>query len=276
MEYDIIIPTWNSMPEFQKCLECIEKYIPEENRGDIIVVDRYSTDGTIETAEKHGCKVLFDDVSLGSARMKGIKEAKTDWIIFIDSDIGIFLSWFSSMMKWKKELQSRDKKLGWIFGRPVEDHAKLMKLRLYEAISRKGFPGGFSDGKPNKIRKGQRAFTHNTICLRKPLLDVDKKIYSLSSWEDYILTKTLMDKGYSVYEVPVLCWHFVSSTMKKFGHYKGGWSRYGAKQVGIEIKPDIWMIKKGIQYSLLFGDIWYLSFFLRGFVSSLKMEDVKR
>jgi len=276
MKYDIIIPTWNSMPEFEKCLESITKYIPKENRGDIIVVDRYSADGTTETAEKYGCKILYDDVSLGSARMKGIKEAKTEWIIFIDSDIELFPSWFTLMMKWKEKLQSSDKKVGWIFGRPIDDHPKLMKLRLYEAVTKKGFPGGFSDGKPNTIEKGQRAFTHNTLCLREPLLHADEKVYNLSSWEDYLLVQTILKDGYSAYEVPVFCWHHISSTVRKLGHYKGGWSRYGAKQLGIDMKPDIWMIKKGIQYALLFCDVWYLSFFLKSFTSSLKEADIKR
>ena len=264
------------MPEFKKCLDYITEHIPKENINSIIVVDRYSTDGTIETAEKYGCRILYDDISLGSARMKGIKEAKTEWIIFIDSDIGIFPSWFPLMMEWKKRLQSKDKKLGWLFGRPVDDHPKLMKIRLYEAIMRKGFPGGFSDGKPNKIQKNQRAFTHNTICLRKPLLHADKKIYSLSSLEDYLLVQTIIKEGYSAYEVPVLCWHFTSSTIKKFGYYKGGWAKYGARQLGVKTKSNIWMIKKGIQYSLIFRDVWYLSFFFKSFINSLKVEDVKR
>ncbi len=40
-------------------------------------------------AERFGCTILHDVVSLGSARMKGIDKASTNVILFVDSDITI-------------------------------------------------------------------------------------------------------------------------------------------------------------------------------------------
>ena len=94
---DIIIPTWNSMPEFEKCLKSIQKAFPEDVIGRIIVIDKHSEDGTVETAEKYGCKVIYDDTTLGSARLKGLREAKTEWVAFIDSDIALPEGWFLKM-----------------------------------------------------------------------------------------------------------------------------------------------------------------------------------
>lgn len=228
MRYDIIITTWNSMPELEKCLQHIIQYIPEKNRGKIIIVDRHSTDGTIETAKKYGCKVIYDDISLGSARMKGIKEAKTDWIIFIDSDIYITPTWFNEMMKWLKKYQ-HNYNIGWIYGRTIDDREPLKSEKLYKMEIE------FRNRKFRILKKGERAYTNNTIALRKPLLNA--KIEHLNAWEDYILTQEMIKAGYDVIEVPVTCIHLRSDTYSKFGVMTEAWG------IAVDINKTVNAIK---------------------------------
>lgn len=97
-ELTIIIPTWNSMPELEKTLESISKAFPDGLVKDVIIVDKHSDDGTIECAKTYGWKVLYDDKSLGSARLKGLREATTKWIAFIDSDIELPEDWFKEII----------------------------------------------------------------------------------------------------------------------------------------------------------------------------------
>jgi len=51
-------------------LEELPDYVDE-----IIVVDGYSKDRTVEIAKDHGAKVIFDEIGKGSALRKGMKKA---------------------------------------------------------------------------------------------------------------------------------------------------------------------------------------------------------
>lgn len=80
-EITIIIPTLNEEKNLSELLKKIS------NKGyEIIVVDGHSQDKTVEIAKKYNCKVLFDDVGIGSALLKGVKASKNNSIIFMDAD----------------------------------------------------------------------------------------------------------------------------------------------------------------------------------------------
>jgi len=87
---DYIIPTWNSEDTLRLTLESIEKYGSPNQK---IIVDRYSEDGTLNIAKEFKCKILSTNVSLGAARRIGAKEAQTELIAFIDSDVEITEKW---------------------------------------------------------------------------------------------------------------------------------------------------------------------------------------
>jgi len=89
MELDVVMPTWNSnMPYFRVVLKRIIDTIPLNK---FILVDRYSTDGTVEQVKRmvspEKLIVIRTHADLARARAIGIKCVGTKFFVFIDSDV---------------------------------------------------------------------------------------------------------------------------------------------------------------------------------------------
>ena len=121
----VIIPTWNSLPEFEICLKWLKKSVPRNVLDEIIVIDRYSNDGTVEVAKKYGCVLHQSNSILGKARMEGIQLVKNKIILFVDSDILLSPKWFERIQKYW------DEKTGMLCGRTIDDSNKLGKMLVY-------------------------------------------------------------------------------------------------------------------------------------------------
>jgi len=80
-QISIVIPTLNE----EKNLSLVLENIPN-NIDEIIIVDGYSKDKTVQIAKKFGAKVIYDGGAKGSALIKGMKLAKGDIIITMDAD----------------------------------------------------------------------------------------------------------------------------------------------------------------------------------------------
>lgn len=117
MFFSIIIPTYNRLPILEKSLKSLENQVLESHpikNYEIIVVDDGSTDETLTWIDNH-CQDLPHVRTLSqnkagpaAARNLGIKEAKGDWIIFIDSDLVVTSNFLQShgnaLIKGIKEL----------------------------------------------------------------------------------------------------------------------------------------------------------------------------
>ena len=81
----IIIPTINSAKTLCRCLESVrhQRY----NNIEIIVVDAYSSDCTIEIASKFNAKIYLAAGERASAKNYGISKSTGDFLFFIDSDM---------------------------------------------------------------------------------------------------------------------------------------------------------------------------------------------
>ena len=79
----VIFTTYNEAPNIEAALESVAAWAAE-----IIVVDSFSTDGTVEIIEKFGDIRLFQRAYFGPADQKNwaIPQAKNQWILLMDAD----------------------------------------------------------------------------------------------------------------------------------------------------------------------------------------------
>ncbi len=83
---DVIVRTYNSGGTVERCLKSITEKIPLAR---IIVVDRNSEDGTLDACRRYGATLILEDAGLGKATSIGIAEARTDLVLFVDSDVEV-------------------------------------------------------------------------------------------------------------------------------------------------------------------------------------------
>lgn len=129
MFFSVVIPTYNRLPILQKCLRALEY---QDIRRDsviagyeVVLVDDGSTDGTLEWLEAHKDEFPHlrshsqDHQGPAAARNLGVKEAKGDTIIFIDSDLVVTENFLQAhvdaLVKGEKQLGSdRIFTYGWV------------------------------------------------------------------------------------------------------------------------------------------------------------------
>ena len=85
----IIIPTLNEEKNIRIVLRKIKEFFRQRSyyAYEIIVVDGYSKDKTVEVAKRNGCKILYDKLGKGSALIKGMRAAKGEIIVTMDADV---------------------------------------------------------------------------------------------------------------------------------------------------------------------------------------------
>ncbi|MEM3464272.1 MAG: glycosyltransferase family A protein, partial [Candidatus Bathyarchaeia archaeon] len=205
---DDVVLTKNSERVLEKCLNSIYKNIPV-NR--LIVVDGYSTDSTLKIIEKFREKygnvvLLMDNGTRGSARMKGIKEVKTEWFVFVDSDVVLCDKWFEKA----KSILADD--VGGVWGIEIwEGIRNPLVLKLFLKITWKIFD----------LRGG----THDLLVRREALKDIDIP-RNLHVFEDAFIKDWIEKKGYRlVATYDPYCMHYRSPEV---------WTIRGSIQILIE------------------------------------------
>lgn len=100
----IVICTLNCNDYLKRCLESIKKQDYPEKKIEVVVVDSYSTDGTIETAKSFGAKVILTKKrgymeGKGMPKSIGCSKSRGEIVITIDSDNSMLeKNWISNMV----------------------------------------------------------------------------------------------------------------------------------------------------------------------------------
>jgi glycosyltransferase involved in cell wall biosynthesis len=196
---DVVVLTRNSGRVLEKTLNSIFKEVPVSR---VIVVDGYSTDDTLEIIkkfnEKHGNVVLIKDSGTrGDARMKGIREVKTEWFLFVDSDVTLCDNWF------RKIKNSVDDHVGAVWGTEIWDGIQNpVVLKLFLMLTRKIFE--------------TRGGTHDLFVRYEAVKDIDIP-KNLHVFEDAFIKEWIAKKGYkTIATYDPYCIHYRPQTVWTF------------------------------------------------------------
>ena len=172
----VIIPTYNSGRTIRQCLESLRKQTYKNI--EIIIVDKFSKDKTIEIAKKYNVKIIQSNAEMSEARNIGLKEAKGKYILFIDADMILSPKVIEECVK----LAEKDERIGGI----VIPEITVGKTLL------------------TKIRKFERSFYENTEIeaarfFRKDLvLKVNGYDSDIIFYEDHTIPQKIEKLGYNV------------------------------------------------------------------------------
>ena len=202
--YDVLIPTWNACPEIKECLNNIVDSFGDK-LNNIIICDNYSTDDTLKICKTFNCKIIFDAVSLGNARLKLLTTAETENCFWIDSDVYINKEWFNGLTDYYHKNNS-----SFVYGVhnliPERD-------RTFKHLS----------------GDKARGFTNNAIFNRNHTLNViDFDVMKgLNAYEDYYITQRLIENNYQVTRLPFFCVHDMKTNKDKLCNYRLAWNLSG-------------------------------------------------
>jgi len=144
MLFTIVIPTKNSEATIKYALGSIlTQKVPKELKFELIIVDGYSKDRTLDIIANYVQRlrkifrenfvryvVLQENIGIGYARNLALREAKGDWIIWVDSDNILSSDYLESVVK---ELNSlKNDKIALLYPykvRPLyQEHNKWSKI----------------------------------------------------------------------------------------------------------------------------------------------------
>jgi glycosyltransferase involved in cell wall biosynthesis len=177
---DVVVLTKNSERMLDACLDSVYKNVPVNN---LIVVDGFSTDGTLPILrrfqEKFGNVIVIQDSGTrGTARQKAIHRVKTEWFMFVDSDVILCDGWFEKAKNLIKD------NVGAVWGMEIWSVLRRMKiLGLFERMTMKIFE--------------KRGGTHDLLVRTEAVRDIQIP-FNLHTYEDSYIKSWICQKGYDV------------------------------------------------------------------------------
>ena len=175
----VIVPTYNSEKTLDKCLKSIKNQTYKNI--EIIVVDKFSNDRTVEIARKYTDKVFVINAKERSVQRNfGAKKAKGRYLLFIDSDMILTSNVVEECVK--KQLGTVCS--GIIIPEKTVGDGVLAKIRAYE---RKFYIG-------DDLIEAARFF------VKKDFLSVSGYDESITGQEDWELPIRMKKQGYNVTE----------------------------------------------------------------------------
>jgi glycosyltransferase involved in cell wall biosynthesis len=271
---DVVMCTWNSNRfYFRRCLASVKKEVDVHH---FIVIDRFSSDGTLEIVRSvfPDAKIFQTAANLGVARKIGMTYVDTRYFAFVDDDIELSEGWSTKLIC----LIKGGNQIGAVQGSARYFIDYLDKEQRFLLNRRKGLTREITD----------RGYTYNTVLETDVVRDFDPP-HVVHSWEDFLMTQHVIRKGYKWLEAnQVQVIHYGDadkSHLSELRRYflRAKWDGAGDRLVHIHYS-GCWSItnqllnsSKTILYSLIiaivvldprillfrfFGQVGYLSGFL--------------
>ncbi len=209
-QIDVVMLTKNSNHLLTRCLTSVYQNVPVKN---LIVIDGYSTDRTLEILEKFNrqygnVSVVQMNGSRAKARTEGIRRVSTDWFMFVDSDVTLCSNWFGKVQA------DLSYSVGAVWGLNIDVIPNVKNKRIIQLqsmVARQCF--------------GLRGGMHDTLILKKAVEGI-KIPEKLHIYEDAYIVRHIEQQGYKA---------LVGSNIYCL-HYK---------------PPDNWNAKNGVDQAIL-------------------------
>ncbi len=93
-QFTFCVCTYNSADTLDRCLASVRAL---SKNSPLLVVDHHSGDSTLEISKTYSAEILSEDTGLGRARQICLDHTRTDYLIFVDSDVQIIRRDFLSI-----------------------------------------------------------------------------------------------------------------------------------------------------------------------------------
>ena len=210
----IIIPTKNNGDIIEKCLQSIENLDYPKDKYEVIIVDGHSTDDTVEIAKKYGCKIVYEDVGTrGGACNVGIKNAKSEFIVFTDADCIVPKDWLKNLVK-----HFNGKEIASVGGPNItpEDDTEFAKC-VGEVLSFLSKPGSRYGFNADEVIETFHNSGCNVAYRKKAIEEAGWFNEKLVTCEDEELDYRIKEKGYKILYTPdAKVYHYRRPTWKRF------------------------------------------------------------
>jgi glycosyltransferase involved in cell wall biosynthesis len=229
---DVVILTKDSDDLLKACLDSVYANIPV-NR--LIVVDCHSRDLTLQIvgefeAEHGNVKVIEEYGTRGKARDIGIREAETEWFVFVDSDVILCRDWFLKASR----LIGPDVGAVWGVDIPGSTRNRFMVRAL-----------PWMESRVFDLRGG----CHDLLVRRDAVEDIHIP-YSLHTMEDAYIRDWILSRGYRV----------IKSFASYCRHYKTMGSLFSSHSIRSSILEfrDAKSTRERWVYNIVFAVMWTL------------------
>lgn len=217
--YSIIVATYNRLDEIKELLESVEKLNLDKEGFEIIIVDDGSTDKTLNYLKKYKKKTEIKlrwlkqrNKGPGAARNLGMKYAKGDYFIFVDSDCILPEHWLFEINKQLK-MNNYD-----AFGGPDTCHESFSSLLKAIDYSMTSFLGtGGTRGSSKSVTKFYpRSFN---MGISREVYDKIGGMGSLRHGQDMEFSARIYKNGYKVGLIEnAFVYHKRRTSIKKFSN----------------------------------------------------------
>ena len=255
MKFSVIIPAYNAESTLPGLLDSLSKQSYAED-FEVIVVDDYSSDRTIEICRRFGCSTIACINNNGPAkcRNQGAARAVGEFLIFTDSDCIVSPDWLECF---ERSLALRDSDA--VIGKLV----LLPSTTLGDSISALGFPAGGSLGFEKIWKVSADGYTKSlsscNFAIRKDIffkLGGFDESFPYAGGEDTFLAYQLVESGHGIRYCPeVVAFH---PARKSFGEFirwqfrRGVSSLIFAKKITRRsefVSLRLWSTKNVIKYN---------------------------
>jgi len=219
----VIIPVKNEQEKIRNCLKMV--FNQSHKSFEVIVVDGYSTDKTVEIVREFPAEIFFDDYgTIGGARQIGLEKAKGQYVAFVDADCIPERDWLENLIK------EFDNGIVGVGGRIRHAGKGLWEKSIILAMNT--FFGS-ANSVQSRFFKNKRFVKSisgcNSMYRKEDLIKVGGFDPKLSVTEDAVLNRKLSKIGKLLYTPNAIVLHDHGRSLKDFARriyeYGCGWGR---------------------------------------------------